>query len=148
MRRREVIAGFAAAMWPLRLQSQQTRRPPVVGVLWHAGNAKEEEDYIVILQRAFHDLGYVEGKNQPDRFEKFAKELAAIGVDLITAVTARGTAETKRATSTIPIVFVVVADPVGTGLVDSLARPKRNATGLSLMTSRSGRPSGSRQLGC
>jgi putative ABC transport system substrate-binding protein len=144
MRRREVVAGFAAAMWPLRLQSQQMRRPPVVGVLWHAGNAKEEEDYIVVLQKAFHDLGYVEGKNlvlehrfpaeQPDHFEKFSKEFVAIGIDLIIAVTSRGTTEAKRATSTIPIVFVVVADPVGTGFVDNLARPKGNATGLSLMT--------------
>jgi putative ABC transport system substrate-binding protein len=144
MRRREVVAGFAAAMWPLRLQSQQMRRPPVVGVLWHAGNAKEEEDYIVVLQKAFHDLGYVEGKNlvlehrfpaeQPDHFEKYARELAAIGIDLIIAVTSRGTTEAKCATSTIQIVFVVVADPVGTGLVGNLARPKGNATGLSLMT--------------
>ena len=144
MRRRELIAGFAAAMWPLRLQSQQLRRPLVVGVLWHAGNAKEEEDYIVVLQKAFHDLGYIEGKNivlehrfpaeQPDRFEKFAKELVERRVDLIIAVTARGANEAKRATRTIPIIFVVVADPVGTGLVDNLARPSGNMTGLSLMT--------------
>jgi putative ABC transport system substrate-binding protein len=144
MRRREVIAGFAAAMWPLRLQAQEIRRPPAVGVLWHAGNAKEEEYYIVVLERTFQDRGYIEGKNiilehrfpaeQPDLFEKLAKELVESGVDLIIAVTARGATAVKRATSTLPIVFVAVADPVDAGLVDNLARPKGNATGLSLMT--------------
>lgn len=114
-----------------------------VGVLWHASNADEEKVYLDVLTRAFSDLGYVEGKNieflhrfpaeQPERFRALARELAADKIDAIVAVTALGAKEAKQATSTIPIVFVIVSDPVGSGLVESLARPGGNATGLSLM---------------
>ncbi len=149
MKRREFITllGGAAASWPLVVHAQRSGKVakiPIIGVLWHAGSAEEEEIYLSVLRKAFNDLGYVEGKNielehrfpaeQPDRFRTFARELVERKVDAIIAVTVLGAIEAKRATSTIPIVFVVVADPVGGGLVESLARPGGNATGLSLMS--------------
>jgi putative tryptophan/tyrosine transport system substrate-binding protein len=93
--------------------------------------------------KAFNDLGYVEGKNihldhrfpaeNPDRFRALAQELVDEKPDVIIAVTNFGALEVKRATSTIPIVVSVASDAVGMGLVESLARPGGNVTGLSLM---------------
>ncbi|WP_414474359.1 ABC transporter substrate-binding protein [Microvirga sp. M2] len=142
MNRRDFIAVMGgAATWPLTANAQM--RTPTVGVLWHAGSAQEEEVYLSVMQKAFRDLGYVEGRNiellhrfpaeTPALFERFAKELAGQKLDAIIAVTARSAREVKRATNTIPTVFVVVPDPIGTGLVDNLARPRGNLTGLSLI---------------
>ena len=145
MRRREFITllGGTAASWPLPSRAQQRKAMPRVGVLWHAGNAKQEEEYLGALTKAFQELGYFEGKNieldhrfpaeQPERFRLLAQELAESKVDVIVAVTGLGAREAKRATSTIPIVIVADPDPIGNGLVESLARPGGNVTGLSLM---------------
>jgi len=146
MRRREFITflGVTAA-WPVAARAQRSpNKIPFVGVLWHAGSAEEEDVYLSVLRKAFRDLGYIEGKNiqlehrfpaeNPDRFRTLARELVESKVDAIIAVSALGAIELKKLTSTVPIVFVVVADPVGLGLVESLARPGGNATGLSLMT--------------
>ena len=146
MRRREFIMllGGTAAAWPLPSRAQQRKAMPRVGVLWHAADAKQEEEYLGALTKAFHELGYVEGKNielnhrfpaeQPERFRTLAQELAESKVDVIVAVTGFGAKEAKRATGTIPIVVVADPDPIGNGLVESLARPGGNVTGLSLMT--------------
>src|SRR4051812_26618940 len=145
MRRREFITflGGTAAAWPLPSRAQQRKAMPRVGVLWHAANAKQEEEYLGALTNAFHELGYFEGKNieldhrfpaeQPERFRTLAQELAESKVDVIVAVTGLGAKEAKRATGTIPIVIVADSDPVGNGLVENLARPGGNVTGLSLM---------------
>jgi putative tryptophan/tyrosine transport system substrate-binding protein len=145
MRRREFIGlvGGAVAAWPLCAKAQQTKRMPRVGVLWHAGSAEEEDVYLSVLQKAFNDLGYVEGKNivlehrfpgeQADRFRSMAHELAESKVDVIIAVTGIGAKEALQATRTIPIVIVLEPDPVGSGLIESLAHPGGNVTGLSLM---------------
>jgi putative ABC transport system substrate-binding protein len=145
MRRRKFITllGGTAVAWPFASRAQQRKAMPRVGVLWHAANAKAEEEYLGALTKAFHELGYFEGKNidlehrfpaeQPERFRAFAQDLAESKVDVIVAVTGLGAREAKRATSTIPIVLVADADPVGNGLVESLARPGGNVTGLSLM---------------
>jgi putative ABC transport system substrate-binding protein len=145
MRRRQfiVLVGGAAA-WPLAALAQQSKNIPTVGVLWHAGSAEEEDVYLSVLVKAFNDLGYVEGKNihldhrfpaeNPDRFRTLARELVDEKPDVIIDVPVLGAVELKKLTDTIPIVFVIVADPVGYGLVKSLARPDSNATGLSLMT--------------
>jgi putative ABC transport system substrate-binding protein len=145
MRRREFITllGGTAAAWPLPSRGQQRKAMPRVGVLWHAANAKQEEEYLGALTKAFHELGYFEGKNieldhrfpaeQPERFRAFAQELAESKVDVIVAVTGLGAKEARRATATTPIVIVADPDPVGNGLVESLARPGGNVTGLSLM---------------
>jgi putative tryptophan/tyrosine transport system substrate-binding protein len=148
VKRREFITllGGAAAAWPITARAQRSVKAttiPRIGVLWHAGSAAEEEIYLSVVRKAFNDLGYIEGKNielihrfpaeKPDRFRALARELVESKVDSIIAVTALGAQEVKRATTTIPVVFVVVPDPVGIGLVESLARPGGNLTGLSLM---------------
>jgi putative tryptophan/tyrosine transport system substrate-binding protein len=145
MRRREFITllGGTAAAWPFASRAQQRKSIPRVGVLWHAANAKEEEEYLGALTKAFHDLGYVEGKSieldhrfpaeQPERFRTLAQELVESKVDMIVAVTGLGAKAAKQATGTIPIVLVADPDPVGHGLVESLAHPGGNVTGLSLM---------------
>lgn len=147
MRRREFITllGGTAAAWPLPVRAQQRKAIPRVGVLWHAANAKQEEEYLGALTKAFHDLGYFEGRSieldhrfpaeQPERFRALAQDLAESKVDVIVAVTGLAAREAKRATGTIPIVIVADPDPVGHGLAESLARPGGNVTGLSLMTS-------------
>jgi putative tryptophan/tyrosine transport system substrate-binding protein len=147
MRRRQFITliGGAAAAWPLAARAQQSsNKIPVVGVLWHAGSAEEEDVYLSVLVKAFHDLGYDEGRNihfdhrfpaeNPDRFQTLARELVDEKPDVIIAVTTLGAIDLKKLTSTIPIVFATVGDPVGAGLVESLAHPGGNATGPSLMT--------------
>src|SRR5262249_26220369 len=147
MRRRDFIRGIAgsAAAWPLAAHAQQSsNKIPVVGVLWHAGSAEEEDIYLSVLVKAFHELGYDEGKNihfdhrfpaeNPERFRTLAGELVDEKPDAIIAVTTLGTVEVKRATNTIPIVFVLGRDPVRDGFVESLGHPGGNATGTSLMT--------------
>src|SRR5215467_1913961 len=146
MRRRDfikVIAG-SAAVWPLPAHSQQSSgKTPVVGVLWHAGSAEEEDVYLSILVKAFNDLGYAEGKNiqldqrfpaeNPELFRELGQELVDAHPAVLIAITTIGAVTLKKLTSSIPIVFVFVTDPLGFGLVDSLARPGGNATGPSLM---------------
>jgi putative ABC transport system substrate-binding protein len=144
MRRRNLLAllGTAAA-WPLAARAQESKKIAAIGVLWHAGSAEEEDVYLSVLRKAFNDLGYLEEKNihlehrfpaeNPDRFRIMARELVELAPDVIIAVTNLGALELKRATSTIPIVFVLGLDPVLDGLVKSLAHPDGNATGLSLM---------------
>ena len=144
MKRREFLTALGGAVaWPLAAHAQQPKKIPRVGVLWHAGSAEEEAVYLRVLTKAFSDLGYVEGKTidlehrfpaeQPDRFRSLARELVESKVDAIIAVTALGAKEAKQASRTIPIVVVVDADPIGDGLVESLAHPGGNVTGLSLM---------------
>jgi putative ABC transport system substrate-binding protein len=146
MKRRAFITllGGAAAAWPLAARSQQSSsKIPVVGVLWHAGSAEEEDVYLSVLVKAFNDLGYVEGKNihleqrfpaeNPERFRTLARELVDEKPDAIITTSNLGTLEVKRATSTIPIVTALAQDPVGSGFVENLAHPGGNITGLSLM---------------
>ena len=144
MRRREFIRliGGAAAAWPIAARAQQSKNIPTVGVLWHAGSAEEEEVYLSVLVKAFNDLGYFEGKNirldhrfpaeNPDRYRTLGQELIDAKPDAIVAVTLAGAVALKQLTSTIPIVFVLVPDPIASGLVESLARPGGNATGLTV----------------
>jgi len=146
MRRRQFIRliGGAAAAWPLAARAQQSsNKVPVVGVLWHAGSAEEEDVYLSVLVKAFNDLGYVEGKNirlehrfpaeNPEQFRKLGQELVDAHPAVLMAITSFGAVTLKKLTSSIPIVFVFVPDPLGFGLVNSLARPGGNATGPSLM---------------
>jgi putative ABC transport system substrate-binding protein len=96
------------------------------------------------LLKAFHDLGYVEGKNivlehrfpaeNLELFRTFAQELVAIKPEVIIAVTTLGAIELKKATSTIPIVLVLGSDPIDAGLVDRLDHPGGNVTGLSILS--------------
>ena len=135
MKRREFVTllGAAAAAWPLSARAQPARKIPRIGVLWHAGSAEEEGSNFKALVKGFTDLGYIEGRmiilehrfpnEVPDRFRSMAAELVSSGVDVLIAVGANAAPYAKNATTTIPVVFVLVSDPIGSGLVKSLARP-------------------------
>jgi putative tryptophan/tyrosine transport system substrate-binding protein len=147
MKRREFITllGSAAAAWPLAARAQEKRRIPRVGVLWHAGSAEEEGAVFSGLVDAFRALGYVDGQNiiwehrfpneTPERFTSMAAELVSLNVDVIVSSGNNAAPYAKNATATIPLVLMFISDPVGVGLVESLARPGGNATGISFFTS-------------
>jgi len=142
MQRRQFIALIGgAAAWPLTARGQPRAKTPKIGVLWHAGSAEEEAIYLGELRKGLDGLGYIDGKTialehrfpneQPERFVSLAAELAALKPDVLIAVTQQAAVAAQRATTTIPIVFIVVPDPVGVKLVDSLSRPGGNITGLT-----------------
>ena len=120
-------------------EAQQTARVSRIGFLV-ASTASNYATRIETFRQALRELGYIEGKNivieyrfgegNEDRLRELAAELVSLNVDLI--VTAAGARFAKDATKTIPIVFAAIADPVATGLVDSLARPGGNLTGLTV----------------
>jgi len=146
MNRREFITifGTAALALPSRGNAQASAKIPKVGMLWHAGSAEEEGAYFASLTEGFKDLGYVDGRTilfehryaheQYDRFPALAQELVDLKVDVLMASILPAARAAERATRTTPIVFVIVADPVGSGLADSLAHPGRNLTGMSNVT--------------
>jgi len=146
MRRREFISFLviSALSWTPSAKAQSGRKNARVGVLWHAGSAEQEREYLTVLVEAFADLGYIDGKNieflhkfpaeQIDRYPILGKELVDSHVDVIIAVSPAAALTLKRLTSTIPIVFVIMPDPIAAGLVASLSHPGGNLTGLSLLT--------------
>jgi putative ABC transport system substrate-binding protein len=142
--RRAFIAALgSAAAWPVVVRAQQSGKLPRVGVLWSASNDYAEAVFLSPLRKSFSDLGYVEGKtielmnrfanNDYTRFDALAKELVEAKADVLVADIAFGALAAKRASTTTPVVFVVVPDPVGLHLVDSLAHPGGNMTGFSIM---------------
>jgi putative ABC transport system substrate-binding protein len=141
MRRREfifLIAG-ATAGWLRAASAQQAGKVFTVGFLNAGANIPE----ITGLGEALRELGWIEGKNiiwerryaedRLDRLPELAAELVRLKVDLIMAPGTLAPLAAKRATATIPIVMTAAGDPVGSGLVSSLARPGGNVTGISLM---------------
>ena len=143
MRRRIFLqAGLAvAAISPLGVRAQQSPKIPRIGVLWHAGSAQDEGSNFPALLKGFSELGYTDGRNivlehrfpneVPAQFERMAAELVASGVDVLVAIGANAAPYAKAATTRIPVVFAIVPDPLGSGLVKSLARPEANVTGFS-----------------
>lgn len=143
MRRRDFISllGGTVTVWPALAKAQSTRNIPHIGILWHAANAEQEEPYFSAIIDGLRDVGYVDGSTvvlehrfpneQPDQFRKMAAELVALQPDVLVGIGANASPFIKQATNSIPIVFVIVPDPVGSKLVESLARPAGNATGLS-----------------
>ena len=133
MRRREFITilGTAAAL-PLAVHAQQTARVRRVGWL-SPGSGTSDENFLASFRDGLRELGWVVGQNiaiEPrwadGRFERLpdlAAELVRLKVDVIVANVTQASLAAKRATTTIPIVMVGVGDPLGSGLVDSLARP-------------------------
>ena len=143
MQRRKFIAlavGVAAA-WPLEAHAQQTGRFYRVGFLWDGPDVFP--DALEAFRQGLRELGYEEGRNivieyrwaegKPERMRELAEELVRLKVDVIMAPSSIYTAAAKRATSTIPIIFMSHADPLGSSHVADLARPGGNITGLSLM---------------
>jgi len=145
MRRREFIAllGGAVAAWPLTGRAQQSERTRRIGVLMNlTENDPETQARRAAFLQALQELGWSEGRNlkidyrwgmgDPDRHRKNAVELVALAPDVILAHGSPIMRPLLRVTRSVPIVFVSVADPVGGGFVNSLARPGGNATGFAL----------------
>jgi putative tryptophan/tyrosine transport system substrate-binding protein len=143
MRRRDFIAGLggAATAWPFGLPAlaQQSGRLPTIGYLISTTAATSSQTTAAVLQR-LRELGWVDGRNiaieyrsaegSTERFAEIAVEFVQLKVDVIHVTGNLPALVAKRATSVIPIIFVL-ADPVATGLVASLAQPGGNVTGLS-----------------
>jgi putative ABC transport system substrate-binding protein len=143
MRRREFITllGGAAATWPLTARAQQPDRMRRLGLLiGYAENDPLSQPWIAAFLKGLSELGWSDNRNlhidyrwasaDVDRFKQFAKELVALKPDVILAHTTPATAALQRETADIPIIFVIVSDPVGAGFVASLARPGGNITGF------------------
>jgi ABC-type uncharacterized transport system substrate-binding protein len=141
MRRRNFIAllGGAAVAWPLAARAQQPRKLPTIGVL--GSNAAIWRPWMDAFVQRLRELGWIEGRTilieyrwadaRPERVAEIAAEFVGLKVDVILTA-GPNTAIAKQATSVIPIVFAITNDPVGGGLVASLAQPGGNVTGLSL----------------
>jgi len=144
MRRREVI-GLAWAMPLARAVTARAQQQAKVARLGVLGlGASPPATRIDALRSGLRDLGYVDGKNlviecrwagTVEQMNEAAAELARMNVDIIVAASSGEIAAARRATHTIPIIFMAHADPVGVGHVVSLARPGGNLTGLAVMQS-------------
>jgi ABC-type uncharacterized transport system substrate-binding protein len=142
MRRREFITlvGGAAVAWPLAARAQQPAKLPTIGYLGTTTRSVESQRVAVFVQR-LRDLGWIEGRTvaidyrwaegRGGRMAEIAAEFVRAKVDLIFAGGTEAALAAKKATALIPIVFPIAGDPVGTGMVASLARPGGNVTGLS-----------------
>jgi putative tryptophan/tyrosine transport system substrate-binding protein len=140
--RREFITLLAgAAAWPLATGAQQTGKLPTIGFLGATTSVAETQRVAAFIQR-IRELGWVEGRNlaieyrwaegRAERAAEMAAEFVQLRVEVIVTSGTPLVVAAKQATSVIPIVFAVAGEPVGTGLVASLAHPGANVTGLSL----------------
>ena len=145
MRRRDFIKGIAgsATFWPLAAHAQQPAQTRRIGVLMNrAADNRLGQAQVAVFQRSLQELGLSDGGNVRidvrwganigDLERKYAAELVALAPEVILASGTQSVAALQRVTSTIPIVFVGVSDPVGAGFVDNLARPGGNTTGFML----------------
>ncbi len=132
MRRRAFITFFGgAAAWPLAGNAQQPVRFRRVGVLTaFAENDPVTRAFVIAFAQMLERSGWIEGKNIRTLFKKYASELVGLSPDAILASTPPAIAAVREQTRTIPIVFVLVIDPVAQGFVQSLARPGGNITGF------------------
>jgi ABC-type uncharacterized transport system substrate-binding protein len=143
MRRREfILLGSGAAAWPLAGRAQQLAQVRRIGVLMpFAEDHPVGQARVAAFLQGLRQLGWTDGHNvridyrwsagDADNIHKFASELIALGPDVVMAFTSAAVTALRQATSTVPIVFAVVADPVGAGYVESLARPGGNVTGFA-----------------
>jgi putative tryptophan/tyrosine transport system substrate-binding protein len=145
MRRRKFIAllGSVAAAWPLAARAQKAERMRRIGVLSSlAVDDQDDKVRLAAFQQRLQQLGWTDGHNvridyrfaaaNPENYRKYAAELVALAPDVILAP-GLSLVHLLQATRTIPIVFPIAADPVGSGLVESLSRPGGNATGFLLL---------------
>jgi ABC-type uncharacterized transport system substrate-binding protein len=144
MRRREFITllGGAAAAWPLAARAQQRERMRRVGVLMHlAADDPEGQSRVAAFLQGLQEAGWAVGRNvnidvrwaagEADRYRRYAMEIVALRPDVILTSASPSIRAMQQATRTVPIVFVLVPDAVGTGIVDSLSRPGGNSTGFT-----------------
>ena len=139
-----ILLGALILAAPVTSFSQQPAKVPRIGYLQPAAPQNNSSPFLEDFRQGLRDLGYIEGKSvqleirwgegKLERLPVLAAELVGLKVDVIVAVTSPSVMAAKQATQTIPIVMPLSSDPVGDGLVKSLARPGGNITGLSLMT--------------
>ena len=141
MKRRKFISllGGAVAAWPLAARGQQAGKLPTIGFLGTLTPSAHDPFAAAFVQR-LHELGWIEGRtvaiefrwseHRTERHRELVADLVRLKVDVI-VTTGGAVSAAKEATSSIPIVFALAPDPVGSGLVASLARPGGNVTGLS-----------------
>ena len=141
MHRREFITllGGAAVLWPFAVRAQQPGKLPTIGFLG-TGTPSTWTHWIAAFVQRLRELGWVEGRTvaievrwaegRSERYAEIAAEFVRLKVDVI-VTSGTGVVAAKQATSVIPIVFALATDPLGTGLVASLARPGGNVTGFS-----------------
>ena len=145
MRRREFIGGLsgAAIALPLAVRAQPSERIRRIGVLMNlASDDREGQSRFALFRRSLQDIGWVDGQNvkidarwgagNVDQYRKYAAELVALEPDIVVTATTPAVLALRQATRNVPIVFVGVIDPVGSGLVASLSRPGGNVTGFLL----------------
>ena len=144
MKRRAFITLLGgAASWPLAARAQQSERMRRVGVLMNfTSDDPVSQDRLAAFVQGLQELGWTVGRNlqidyrwgagNVERYRTFAAELVALTPDILVTVGAPAVEALQRATRTVPIVFTSVTDPVGGGLVTSLARPGGNTTGFTL----------------
>jgi ABC-type uncharacterized transport system substrate-binding protein len=144
MRRRNFIIGLVSttAAWPLTARAQQPNRVRRIGVLLaYLESDHDAQSWVSAFRQELGKLGWAEGSNvhidvrwgtaDVQVVERYAKELVALQPDFILTVSTPATAVMAQQTRTIPIIFVMVGDPVGSGFVESLSRPGRNLTGFT-----------------
>ena len=142
MRRREFIAALgSAAAWPLLAYAQQDRVRRIGVLMPYTKDDPEDQQRVAAFQEGLKRSGWIEGRNiqseyrwyagDADRARSSARELVGLNPDLILVGAAPGLVALRREARAVPLVFVAVTDPVGLGLVESLARPGGNATGFT-----------------
>jgi putative ABC transport system substrate-binding protein len=144
MKRREFITLLGgAAGWPLAARAQQPDGVRRIGVLMNfSENDSLGASFVTAFRQGLQELGWADSRNvridtrwaagDADRYRKYAAELVGLGSDVILAATTPAVTQLRQVTRIVPIVFVSVIDPVGSGLVTSLARPGANATGFTV----------------
>ena len=142
MKRREFITllGGAAAAWPLAAQAQGERVRRIGVLMNRAADNPEWQAHLGAFQQALQQLGWSEGRNvridvrwggtDADRQRRYAQELVTLAPDIFLASGTASVTALQQVTRALPIVFVGVADPVGAGFIDNLARPAGNVTGF------------------
>ena len=143
MRRRTFITLLGgAATWPVAARAQQGDQMRRLGVLSNIGESDmEAQSMAAALHRGLRELGWVNGRNlqvdhrwgagNPERIAAFAKELVALKPEVIVAHTTPSVIALSRETNTVPLVFVQVSDPIGTGFITNMAHPGGNITGFT-----------------
>ena len=142
MRRREFITLLGGAVaWPLAARAQQTQRARRIGILMGVGDDAETKGWLVTFKQRLEQLGWHVGRNlqiderwtagDPERNRRFAGEILAMQPDAIFAFSSVAVAALQHENRSVPIVFTAISDPVGSGFVQSLARPGGNATGFT-----------------
>src|SRR5437660_1768907 len=144
MRRREFLGALGgAAAWPITTHAQERDRMRRIGVLTNgAADDPDTKEHLAAFRQRLEQLGWSEGRNiqidfrfangRPDQYQSLAKEAVASQPDVVFAVSTPVVVALRRESRMIPIVFVSVSDPIGSGLIASLARPGGNITGLML----------------